>query len=108
MKKIRLDRELSQENIAEELKVDSSTIGRYESGERPIKFEQVATLAEFYGMTLDELYHYGDPTFIKPSEIEIPTYQRKRNIVVSIELDGTPITLNFWLEKLRKLNAALV
>jgi transcriptional regulator with XRE-family HTH domain len=113
LKKIRLDRDLSIENIADELKIDPTTYGRYEkekgsAGSR-IKFEQVVQLAQFYGLTLDELSHYGDPNYHHLSNLAepMPSYQKKRSVILSIELDGQKATFDYWVEKLKKVNAAI-
>lgn len=105
LRKIRLDRKLSQENIAEELRIDATTYGRYEKGDSQIKFEQVAQLASFYKLTLDELYHYGDPEF----KLEEPrtSYQRKWAVPITVNLDGTTETLEMWVKRLTAINAAL-
>lgn len=102
LRKIRFDRGFSQENIAEELKVDSTTYGRYERGETPIKFEQVAQLADFYDMTLDQLYHYSDPTFVKP-----PDADKIFKLLITVELDGVDKTLKTIIRKLTAINQTL-
>jgi predicted transcriptional regulator len=33
--------------------------------------------------------------------------ETKRKIMVSVELDGNPLTAEFWIEKIKKLNAAM-
>lgn len=105
LKKIRLDRELSQENIAEELKIDSTTYGRYEKGESQIKFEQVAQLAEFYKLTLDELYHYGNPAY---SVVNEPAgYSSPAKVLVTVELDGVENNLKAIIERLKAINRVL-
>ncbi|HMG94372.1 MAG TPA: helix-turn-helix transcriptional regulator [Chryseolinea sp.] len=59
LRKIRRDANVSQENVADEIGVDATTYGRYEKGETQIKFEHVVKLAEFYKMSLDAFYRYG-------------------------------------------------
>lgn len=105
LKKVRLDREFSQENIAEEIKVDATTYGRYEKGESQIKFEQVAQIAAFYKLTLDEFYHYGDPQYVV-SEPNMSNL-KKAKVSVIVELDGLSNTLDNWIEKLKKLNSVI-
>lgn len=105
LRKLRVIKNWSQEYVAEEIKVDISTYSRYEKGETSIKFDVVVKIAQLYKMTLDELYHYGDPTFnvSEPSE----SYRIRRKISVIVELDGIEDNLNQWIVKLQKLNAAI-
>ena len=100
-----LDKKVSQITIAEKLGVDKTSYGRYENGTVQIKFEQVAQLASFYKMTLDELYNYGNPDF----KLEEPrlSYQRKWTVPITVSLDGTAETLTMWINRLQSINAAL-
>lgn len=103
LKMVRLDKKLSQENIAEELKIDATTYGRYEKGEVPIKFEQVLQLATFYKMSIDEIIGYG--TGARVSEPK-PLYSLL-SVPITVLLDGRDDTLEQWISKLKKLNAAI-
>lgn len=105
LRKVRQDRKLSQENIAEELKIDATTYGRYEKGEVPIKFDQVAQLAMFYKLTLDEFYNYNNPNFL----VQEPkaTYLKRWSVPITVALDGTEETLQMWLKKLTAINSQI-
>lgn len=107
LRKLRTEHEYSQENIAEELKIDSTTYSRYEKGLSQIKFEHVARLAEFYGLTLDELYHYGDPAYAPAARNEGPRYQKRPKMMVTVELDGLETSLKTLFKRLTAMNQAL-
>ena len=105
LKRIRLDRGFSQENVAEEIEVDVTTYGRYEKGESQIKFEQVARLANFYGITIDNLYHYDET---RPSlKAEKTKSEPKRQVTVMVTLDGLEGSLKSSIELLNKINNTL-
>jgi|GEM_PF-2068987 DNA-binding XRE family transcriptional regulator len=105
LRKIRLDKKLSQENIAEELGIDTTTYGRYEKRESQIKFEQVVQLAKFYKLTLDELYNYGNPNYkVQGPHASNPS---KSFVPITVNLDGTSETLDVWVKRLTAINKVL-
>jgi len=105
LRKIRVTHNYSQEYVADEINVSVSSYARYESSKVAIDFESVVKLAMLYKLTLDELYHYGDPTFNVSEPAE--SYRKKQKISVIVELDGIEDNLNEWIVKLQKLNAAI-
>ena len=52
---LREDRDLTQKEIAEYLKITQQQYQLYESGEREIKFHQAIDLAKYYNVSLDYL-----------------------------------------------------
>ena len=106
MRKLRVLKNYSQEYVAECIKIDASTYARYEKGETQIRFDQVVLIADLYGLSLDEFYHYEDPNY-KPRAIGEVEYSLKKRMMISIELDGKKATLEYWIDKIRKVNAAL-
>lgn len=105
LRKIRRDRDLTQENLADELKVDTTTYNRYEKKDSQIRYSQLEQLATFYGLTILELLEYGD----EDSDVSdsMPRYSKKKEVSVTVLLDGTPSTLNYWVDTLKKFNTAL-
>lgn len=55
LKTLRENRELSQENLADELKVSQSAYSKWESGQTDISYQTLCKIAEFYGTTMSEL-----------------------------------------------------
>ncbi len=53
IKELREERHLTQRQLAEILEMQLTQYRRYENGERPIPFDFVVKLADFYGVTLD-------------------------------------------------------
>ncbi len=55
IKKIRIEKGISQENIATALGVSTATVSRWESGEFIPRAEKLVRLAELLGVTTDDL-----------------------------------------------------
>lgn len=105
LRKVRLDRKKSQNEVAELLGVDKTTYGRYENGTVEIGFKQVVKLASYYKMTLDELHNFGDPDF-KSVDPKL-TYQKRWSVPITVTLDGTDETLKMWFSKLSAMNGSI-
>lgn len=104
IRRIRQDKGLTQENVADELGVDKTTIIRWEQSGK-IKADQIEKLAKVFGVELSQLYAYHT----EPSLLEDPLayYKTKTKITVTVELDGSLDTLHQWFATLKKVNAAL-
>lgn len=55
LKKLRKQRKLTQSDLAEIIGVSQVTMGRYETGEREMPYETLFQLADFFGVTIDEI-----------------------------------------------------
>ena len=55
LKNLRQDHDKSQEEIAKIIGTSQSYYAQYESGKRPIPFERMIALAEYYNVSLDYL-----------------------------------------------------
>ena len=66
---IRIDRGLTQEDIAKILHVSQNTYSQYEIGTTRYPLDAVVTLAEFYGVSMDYLVGLTD---------EMESYPRKK------------------------------
>ena len=53
IKELREDRHLTQKDLAEILEMQLTQYRRYENGERPVPFDFVVKLADFYNVSLD-------------------------------------------------------
>jgi len=53
IKELRTDQNLSQAKLAQHLKIDKSTIAKYETGEREPKFFVLCKIADFFKVPLD-------------------------------------------------------
>lgn len=52
---IRKSRNMTQKEVAEELRLNCVTYNRYETGERAPKLEIIIKLADFFNVTTDQL-----------------------------------------------------
>ena len=73
--KLRKDKKLSQEEVAEKLNVTRQTISKWETDQSMPDFDKVVPLCELYGITPDEL-------FIKLKEKETP---KNNELVIALE-----------------------
>ena len=105
MRKLRVVKNISQEHIAEEVGVDPASLSRYERGESQPKFETVLKLADLYKMTIDEFINYGNPDFLVEDPKDV--YRKKWSVPITITLDGTNETLDFWIKRLPEINRGL-
>ena len=53
--KLRKEKGLSQEDLANELGVSRQTVSKWETGESSPDFDKIIPLCKFYGITSDEL-----------------------------------------------------
>lgn len=86
LKELRKDKNKSQKEIAELLKVNEKTISRWEKGERPIKTDKVQQLADYFGVSVGYLLGFTDnPNIYDDEEVKtdydgrIWVYSKKRN-----------------------------
>lgn len=55
LRKMRVARDLTQKQLGEKLGIDASTISRFEKGEMMPSAEELQTLADFFGLSIDYL-----------------------------------------------------
>ena len=60
LKKLRLNKHLTQDELVPELGISRSTIGMYETGKREPDFETLATIADFFNVDMNYLIGYSD------------------------------------------------
>jgi transcriptional regulator with XRE-family HTH domain len=56
LKRLREDRKLSQQQLADRLNINRSTYARYELGQTQPDYETLQRLADFYGVSVDYLF----------------------------------------------------
>lgn len=104
LKKLRTRKNLTQQELAEDLNIDQRQISRYESGQRQFKPDFLTKLSEYFNVPVSEFFSeeletakqtlflpvYDDLTFKKISEhIEVPKSWFKTNKnVFCIKLNG--------------------
>jgi len=60
IRKIRIDRGLNQQNIADELGIKQSTYNKVETNKTSVKYDTLLQLAQFYKIHVIELISYGE------------------------------------------------
>ena len=60
LKELRVERKLSQEDLAKELNVSQRSISSWETGFRQPDFETLERIAKFFDVTADYLLGLGD------------------------------------------------
>lgn len=55
LKAARVNKNLTQEQVADELKVTKKTVGSWESGKTRPKLEKIEPLRELYGVSYDDI-----------------------------------------------------
>lgn len=71
LRKLRLERKLTQREVAEQLGIGVSTLGMYEGGWREPDLDTLMKLARFYGVTTDYLVGVDDSE-LSPEDVSIP------------------------------------
>ena len=59
-KQLRLERELSQSRLAEQLGISKSAVNMYERGDRRPDFETAEAIADFFNVDMNYLLGYSD------------------------------------------------
>jgi len=60
LKELREEKSLTQAQLAKELGLDYTTIGKYENGSREPSLEMVKKICRFFGVTTDFLLEMSD------------------------------------------------
>ena len=60
LKKLRIDKQLTQDELAPRLGISRSTLGMYETGKREPDFETLETIADFFNVNMDYLIGNSD------------------------------------------------
>lgn len=106
IRRLRESKGLTQQNLADELGVDITTVNRWESEGASVKNGALQKVASVFKMSVSDIYAYQDNP--KLLEEPIAVYKKAENrVTIMVELDGTTATLNNSFELLKRLNAAL-
>lgn len=100
IKELRKKKQLTQQELANEVKIAQSTIGMIESNKRPAGRKTLVKLADFFGVSVDYLLSDDEKTdkTIKP-EIQVPEEYSSKYKVTSRDKKQ-------YLEEMKKANEA--
>lgn len=84
LKALREDRDLKQEDIAKYMKVDRSTVGKWESGSSSPDYDKLIKLAEYFNVSVDYI--------LGRTDVKNPTDK------ISDALEEDEELLEFWNE----------
>ena len=73
IKTIREQKGLMQKEIASVAEMQASNYSKIESGQRDISVEALDKVAQFFGMTVDEVIHFEDTKTLSPVKVEDKT-----------------------------------
>lgn len=81
LKQLRETKRFSQTYVASQLKISSSTLSNYESGNRRPDLEKLKVFADFYNVPIDYLYGLGNSKFLFLGGEERQKYEEFRKAV---------------------------
>ena len=84
IKKYREEKKLTQQQIADIIHMHRSNYSRVEAGERELSIEAIKTIADFFGITIDQLVNEE----IIPTDIAIEDKSIMEQIKLINELDS--------------------
>ncbi len=105
IRRLRQGKGLTQKNVADEIGIHETTFIRYEAHGKKIPNDKLEKIAKALGVSVADIYEYQR----NPGLLEQPleTYTKRKEVSVTIHLDGSPNTLNEWISTLKKINKAL-
>lgn len=85
IKKIREQKGLMQKEVASVADMQASNYSKIESGKRDVSVEALDKIAQFFGMTVDEIIHFEDPKTPKPVKVEDKTANEKVQLISQLD-----------------------
>ena len=87
IKTIREQKGLMQKEIASVAEMQASNYSKIESGQRDISVEALDKVAQFFGMTVDEVIHFEDTKTLSPVKVEDKTASEKVHLISQLDED---------------------
>ena len=108
VRRLREDKDLTQENLAKMVGMPTNTIHRYENDYKDrIPLDRLERIAKALQTNMAALYSYKENPQLLRDPINYVQELHTQKVSILVELDGTVETLNTWFNTLKKLNAAL-
>jgi len=109
----RLLRRMSMEELSEILQLSTAFIGLIERGQRGAKLANLMKISEVFGITVNDLIHNREPEVLevreewegheKPIEQEEFLRQQKKNAIMSLVYDFSVEEMEFVIETIKGL-----
>lgn len=111
----RLLRRMSMEELSEILQLSTAFIGLIERGQRGAKLANLLKISEVFGITVNDLVYDKEPNVLevreewegheKPVEHEAFIRQQKKNAIMSLIYDFSVEEMEFIIESIKGLKA---
>ena len=85
IKMIREQKGLMQKEVASIAEMQASNYSKIESGQRDISVEALDKVAQFFGMTVDEVIHFEDTKTLSPVKVEDKTANEKVQLISQLD-----------------------
>ena len=86
LKRIREQRGLQQKQVALEIGIGTTNYNRVENGQREASIEVLDKLANYYGITIDDIVHFNDNK-LPPKEVTIQDKAMVEQVNLISQLD---------------------
>lgn len=96
----------SQEEFAKKLGLSKSTYQRLIEGSAPFTIDQAESAAKLLKVSIEEIL-YDEHQVVSEPDAMLSKLETRKTVTVSIPLDGTAPTLKYWIEVLKRMNAAM-
>ena len=87
IKTIREQKGLRQKEVASIAEMQASNYSKIEGGQRDISVEALDKVAQFFGMTVDEVIHFEDAKTLSPLKVEDKTAIEKVQLISQLDED---------------------
>lgn len=88
LKKLRVDRNLTQEAIADELEIHRQSYAKIENGQAELTIRKAVRLAEYYKLSLDKLIGRGSKDPLSVVAEGAPNYNTLKSANITFVLGG--------------------
>ena len=85
IKTIREQKGLMQKEVAFVADMQASNYSKIENGQRDISVEALDKVAQFFGMTIDEIIHYEESRELTPVKVEDKTATEKVQLISQLD-----------------------
>jgi len=85
IKKIREQKGLMQKEVASVADMQASNYSKIESGQRDVSVEALDKIAQFFGMTVDDIIHFEDTKTPAPVKVEDKTANEKVQLISQLD-----------------------